>query len=362
MAKPLTILFTDLHLSDDTVDVCISCVKQIIHEAKLRNIKQVLFGGDAFNTRKSQSMISLTAFIRILDMFEEAGIQVAAIDGNHDKLMYNSTESYLDPFCHHPALYLVKTFENGVIEEGGISISMLSFFSDNNQCTSNKIYADYLIQLNKKLKPSQHNILITHHGFDGAKSNSGTPIASDLSVALLNPYKSVLVGHYHDESFLNKTIHYVGSTYQAWFSEAKKKGCTVINTDGTTDHIQLVFEYYTELDVVLVGEYVDKVAEAVKKLKTKYPKDYKRIHISGDKASIKSIDIHSIKASGIDVRVTDITNPIEQAADAEEFKYVNFDKQNIAGLFMEFLDEEGIVEDDDVEYGTDILRRVITNN
>lgn len=359
MIKPLTILFTDLHLSDDTVDKCYSVVDQIVDKAVELSIKTVLFGGDAFNTRKSQSMISLIAFKVILDKFHKAGIRLVAIDGNHDKLMYNSTNSYLDPYVHHPSLELVKVYKHGVIKGSGVHISMLSFFSDNNQCTSNKIYADLLREMDDGILDGTFNILITHHGFDQSKSNGGKPVESDLSQKLVSKYDLVLVGHYHDRHKLGSRIYYIGSTYQSWFLENQDKGCAIIMSDGSIEYCQTSFDKYTELSVILVGDYVDKVSDTIKKLKTKHKNDYKRIHITGDKASIKSIDIHSIKASGIEVRVTDISTPVGQEAD--EFKYISFDKDNIAGLFMEFCDEEGIVEED-MEYGVEILSRVINTN
>lgn len=359
MSKVAAVELTDLHLEDDTVNICIDVVKQIIALAIKHNVKIILNGGDTFNSRKVQSMMCLQAFEVILDLIYEAGLHMYAIDGNHDKVMYNSAKSYMDPFKHHPALTLIKTYEVGVHVDGELTISMLSFFSDNNQCTSNEIYVKYLKDMARKSVKTKYHHLISHHGVDGAKSNSGRPIESDISMKLFDPFTSVDFGHYHDRNELSKKIHYIGAAKQSWFSEAKEKGFVLLYDNGTREYVQSIFKQYTELDCVLTDDYVQKVADTVKKLKTKYKDDYQRIHLIGDKASIKSIDINAIKSAGIDVRKTDITNPVEQDGEHEDFRYVKFEESDMPSLLMEFLDEEGIVDDAEIEYAVDILSRTM---
>ncbi len=365
MKKPIAIHFTDLHLSDDTAESCADIMRQLVELALSLGVTIIFNGGDTFNTRKSQSLTSLLAFQDFLDYFEENGLKMVSIDGNHDKLDYKSSFSYMDVYVNHKCFHLVKEQSRlGFKEFNSVNISMLSFFSDDNQCTSNKIFVDHLNAISKKVvKSDRKEILITHHGINGAKSNSGLSIESDISSKLFDKFDTVLVGHYHDGNDLTKKIKYTGSCRQAWFDENKEKGFTIIYDDGSTEFRKAVFKEYTELRVVLTDNYVEKVSAAVKKLNTTYKDDFKRINLVGDRAAIKSIDISRIKSSGIDVRTTDITNPVEQSVEMPDagHNYVIFNESDFINLFMEFTDEEGLL-DDDIEYGVEILGRTINNN
>ena len=365
MPQPIAVEFTDLHIEDDTADVCIDIALQAMELAKSLGVKTVINAGDTLNARKSQTLNSLMAVNRILNIYEENEILMLAIDGNHDKLMYNSENSYMDAFSRHPALALVKTGVHGIISLPTIDISMVSFFSDNNQCTSNEIYADHVRAVNKEAgkHKNKKQLLITHHGFDGAKTNSGVPVSSDLTAKLVSNFDEVHIGHYHDNSTIGR-LKYVGSCRQAWFTENKHKGFTIIYDDMSTKHVKSKYKEYTEIDVTLSDDYTKKIDAAVKLLNTKHPNDYKRLHLIGDKASSKSVRdlLPGIKAMGIDVRETNSTDSVHEGTeDHTNFEYIKFNEDDVAGLFMEFGEEEGLSEAE-MEYGVELLGRTISKN
>lgn len=374
--KPVAVLFTDLHIEDSNAEDCVDIAEQALLLALSLGVSVVLNAGDSFNTRKHQSMPCLLAFAKILDLYWAKSVVMIAIDGNHDKLMYNSQDSYLDVYAKHPAIKLVKTYEYNVLNKvnndrdrsDGVKISMVSFFSDNNQCTSNEQYVKYLksVALMTETHPNSKHILVTHHGFNGARTNSGTLIETDISTKHVGKFNKVLVGHYHDASVVGSNVTYVGACRQGWFTENKNKGFTIIYDDGSIEHRKSYFREYTEIDVKLEGEYVPAINNAIKSLLKKRDKGYvdyyKRIHLIGDNSSLRSVDINAIKLKGIDVRTTDITNAVgSETGDIDRPVFVSFDEASVSGLFMEFLEEEGIESEEAIEYGINVLGRAVTN-
>lgn len=360
--KPIAVKFTDLHIEDGALEVCRGIALQAIGLAVKLGVKYIINGGDSFNSRKSQSLNCLILMREILDECERNGLVMIAIDGNHDKLMYNSEHSYMDVYSNHPALKLVKRIALFSDIADGLTVSFASFFSDDNQCSSNANYVANIKELSDMASSFKDrvNICVTHHGVDGAKANDGAAVESDISRKLFEAFDMTLIGHYHDEVMLGKKIHYVGSCRQAWYNETNDKGFVVINSDGSYERVRSEFKEYVEETIHLIGEYNAKIEAAMNILDKEHPNDFKRLHLTGDKADLRTIDVTAIKARGFDVRTTDKTAPVTQGA--EEFNYIQFDKSKMAGIFMEFMDEEGIVEDAEMEYGLEVLGRTLNNN
>ncbi len=352
-ARPIAVMFTDLHIGADNADMCKDVAFQAVDLASSLGVKCVINGGDTFNSRKSQSLSSLKVVTKILDYCLDRGIEMIAIDGNHDKLMYKDADSYMDVYATHPAMRLIKTFNTIFIDN--VDVSFASFYSDDNQCTSNSLYVSMIKELTSR---AHGDILVTHHGINGAKSNSGVAIESDITSKLFSAFKTVLVGHYHDPSSIGKNIHYVGSCRQAWYNENTDKGFVILYSDASFKRVPSSFMKYVEIDVVLIDEYNKRISDAMASLSVEHPLAMKRLHLIGDRVAIRSIDVMSIKSKGFDVRTTDNTKNV---ISDEGVNYVIFDNNKMAGLFVEFLDEEGIVDDNDVEYGMGVLGRTLSD-
>ena len=155
MKKIEYIVSNDLHIKEDNWKQVLSCVKEQIDFAKENEVKEVYFLGDIFNSRKSQSIEVLHAFMNILDYAESQNIKVVAIPGNHDKTDYKSEISFLDAFKHHPSLELiVKPTLIG-------SVTLIPFFDDS-----------ILIDLLERQKPNKY--LFSHFAVNGRVNNDGS--------------------------------------------------------------------------------------------------------------------------------------------------------------------------------------------
>ncbi|NCU25776.1 hypothetical protein EOM86_03545 [Candidatus Nomurabacteria bacterium] len=363
--KWISVLVTDIHLSDDTVDTVVSVMSQAIKLAQNLSIP-IILAGDAFTERKSQTLKSLLAFKTILDMAYGNEVHIFGIDGNHDKVDQSVSESYLSPFEHHPALTRVGNHglegmsDDGryflLDEEAKMLIYGLSHYDDES-------YAKYLREISADAdeRGGYTKILISHKGIDGATSNGGEAVRSELTPTRFHAFDRVYMGHYHNRSKLGNKIIYFGSAYQGWFDENDEKGFALLGLDGEIEYIPSEFMKYIEMKIALEGNYIRDIDSAVKMLISEHPDDMKRIKLVGGTAEIRSVDIPRIKQQGILVSTKDTsTGEVlgDVGADDVGFRYVEFNKQTISEAFVDFVDEEMIPEEE-VEYAIEVMNKIM---
>lgn len=289
-------LLTDTHMSEDNLHVQVSIFDQTIEFCVDNQLKYIFHGGDILHSRKSQSQIILTTFEKILDKIHAAGLQMISIVGNHDKTDYDSEESFLSSFKHHPGLRLIEQYDIDAFE--GCAIAFLSFFSDT-------IYNEKLQLLKDKIKQEQTYtqfpvMLLTHIGVNGARMNNGTAIESNVKVKQFDIFQTVKIGHYHNgQSFGN--IEYIGASIQHNFGEGLNKGIQILFNDFTTELIPLEFPQYLKYEVD-VTQLTQKDLDDLRQEKENSD-NFIRVVLVGQEKDVKSYNIQSLKQVGVDIQM-----------------------------------------------------------
>jgi exonuclease SbcD len=316
----------DIHISEKNIDLIYNQFEQIIKHCLENGIKHIIQAGDVFDSRKGQPVSTLTCFSNILEKLDENGILMYCIPGNHDKVDYESSQSYLDVFRHFPSLYLMSDLSKLDFLHGHINFIMLPFFKEDTILYSKILEAHNLIDENKI------NVLITHCAIKGVKNNDGSLVDNRITSQLLKKFDKVLVAHYHNEQEFDN-IHYLGSLYQANFGEDEKKGFWTISNNCKLTHHKTQFPLYKKISINVKDYSPEQIEEIVLSQDTK--NDNIRVVLKGTFEEINAIDKNKIKQHGVDVKLeaSEIQISIEEAS---EEKFVSFDKGMIQNEFEEF--------------------------
>jgi exonuclease SbcD len=293
MKKPIAVVLTDTHMSEDNLETNNSIYNQTIEFCVDNGLKYIFHLGDTFHSRKSQPQSILMAYERLLDKVHSAGLKVYSLIGNHDKTDYNSSDSFLSSFKHHPALHLVQTAQ--LIKFDEVNIAFASFFND-------AIYKQHLDNIVKSANenPQEEWMLLTHIGVSGARMNNGVAIESEVKVKQFERFKTVKIGHYHDkQSFAN--IEYIGASFQHDFGEGTVKGLQVLFSDFSTELIELDFPKYLKYEVE-VSTLTQKDLDDLRQEKESGC-DFIRVVLVGEEREVKAYNIQALKQVGVDVQM-----------------------------------------------------------
>jgi len=199
------ILVTDLHLTPSNIHYKKELIIQVIVIAKERNIKEINILGDIFDSRKAQPLATLKGFEDILELLNEWFDKIIMIPGNHDKVDYESEDSYLNLLAYYPKVELIKNFK--CIIEGDNYYHYIPYFKEETK------YIEYLTEsliIVEKNKTKKH-YLFTHVGIQGVLDNNKDKVENEIQHEYFALYKGVFIGHYHDKSNPYKNIFYIGS-------------------------------------------------------------------------------------------------------------------------------------------------------
>lgn len=331
--QPLLILITDTHLNHKNIDLVISIFRQTIDHGKIRGLKTIYHAGDIFDSRKHQTLSTLKAFALILQMFEDEGMTLRAIPGNHDKPDYFSPNSYLDVYQKYSSLDLIR--EGDYFLEGDWIIHMIPFFDEKE---SYPFYLKKYIEQNKP-SPKQKNLLITHIAVDGVKNNDGSEIEETFDIKIFKDlFDKVIVGHYHNKQTVGN-ITYCGSAYQKDFGEDEKKGMTIMYSNGELEQVELSAPKFETVKIDL-----NKITpeELDKKLKLyQNTPDNVRFKFSGTKEKLTSLNREKFKKAGIDIK-TEQDDPEIDLDYATLIDFTGFDKKKIIIEWNEFTEKHKI--------------------
>jgi len=292
------------------------------------NVQRCIVLGDIFNSRKSQELSVLIAFKDILDMFYINGIELIAIDGNHDKVSGVSNESYLDPFTNFEFFDLRKEHTH-TRTISDIEFHFVPFYEE--QLFLQK-FKEIKIQKDKK------NVLCIHQGINGAVNNDRTLVQSDIKKSLFKGFDKVFSGHYHDRNGI-----YIGSICQNNYGEDDQKGFTILYDDLTTDFRQSKFKEFIKVNINLNENSQQQIDDII------YQFDANdlnvRFEFTGDQDKIDSIDTDKYKSLGFDVKKKnkDIENSLDIANNDE---VVEFNDSQIIEEFNKFCQANNIVNNE----------------
>ncbi len=330
--QAVTVISTDWHLKPSNLEQVKDLVKQQCELAKKLGVEGIFCLGDVFNSRAGQTVEILNTFSEILDTIHKYDLKLVCIPGNHDKQSYDSDQSFLDPFYHHPALKLCYNFDRMVIEEHKMTFTMIPYYRENLWIEE---YAAF--QLQHPMKKGYKNILLSHIAMNGSTNNDGTKMITNIAPSDFKEWDLVLLGHYHDQQQPGYNVYHIPSIQQNNFGESPDKGFTVVFDDGTFDLVKSDFPEYRKIDIDL--NHIDKKElEAI----TKECSSLKGVHIRfeffGSEAHLKAINREEYIALGIDVKMK--TKEVEDTIQYAETEIKEHNATSIIHEFGDFCEEK----------------------
>lgn len=293
MKKPINLLLTDTHLSEKTSSINMDIWQQAVITCVENEIKVIYHLGDIFDSRKAQTQEILMFFQRILEMLEEYEIELIVIPGNHDKTSYQSSNSFLHVFKHHPGVRVVNESHSIHVSKDVIH-HFVPFFDEK----SGK-YAEILKGV--VTDPKKKNILFTHIGVNEAVMNGGSVIEDLIDGGIFDRFEIVYVGHFHDYQVLRSgKIVYIGSAYQSNFGENDKKGFQFLYEDGSIEFVQADFPRFEKVVIDINTATREEILAL--KVANENSEDNIRFVFKGDKSKLAAIDKNEFKSIGIDVK------------------------------------------------------------
>jgi exonuclease SbcD len=329
MKRPITLLVTDTHLSENNIELVTNIWQQAIDKCKELDMFQLFFLGDFFHSRKGQPLKVLKAAQNILLMLESSDIKVTAICGNHDKASYESIDSYIDIF-ESPHFEVVRTTKH--ITLGNIRICLLPFFREQSD-----IFKEQLT----KAKNTPSDLLFTHIAINGSTTNDNEYISDCIPSGVFKDFAKVMVGHFHNRNEFENIV-YIGSAYQANFGEDDNKGFTILFDDGSYQFTKSVFPRYIKKTITLAGleDFL---------LNSDFLSDSEgnhcKIELIGEGEKLKSFNKSILTDIGIQCEL----KADEAIISLESTNTTTYDKKSLKEGFLSFCEENKV---DDLEYGT----------
>ena len=323
------VVLTDTHLHAKNILEQHSIYDQVI-ELALKHDCAVFHGGDIFDSRKSQPLSVLIAFTEILDKFEDKGVELYAIPGNHDKTDYDAVESYLDCFTGRHCFHLVREYD--VVKFENVHLHMLPFFSES---------GSYLERL-KNCIPEKgvKNLMLTHVAVNGVKNNDGSKVDNSLNRAAFKNFDEILVGHYHDQSRIHN-VNYIGSAFQHNYGERyDDKGFTFIYEDGSTEFEESSFKPYETWTCKVDEEFNSTILIELEQRAQEVMNDcYLRIKFYGSEKDLIAIPKGTFEDLGVDIKlITD--EVVENIGLAKDDSFNSWDDESIEAELKSFAKAE----------------------
>lgn len=346
MKNVLAVLSTDWHLKDSNAEQIIELVRDKCKLAEKHDCKLLIAAGDIFDARKGQSVTTLMAFSRILEIIDEYNLQLIAISGNHDKQSYESDYSFLTPYRVTGLINLDPPPMRLPTTNNPTHFYFLPFYKE-------EIWLEKYKKLLNGLDSGRKNVLISHTAITGSVNNDGSKVETGIKPVDFVKFDLVLLGHYHDYQQVSENIFHIPSIQQNNFGEDQNKGYTLLYDDLTFDIVKSNFKPYEKVVID-----VDKVS---KKELAEYVKTYQlqskniRFELVGSSENIKAVNKESITMHGIDVKAK--VKEVEKTIEYYEDEIKEFDDETIVESFIEYCEQEGI----DNAVGLDYLQKKLKN-
>lgn len=342
--KPISLLFSDFHLSLENVEEVEGLFEQSKEIVLEKNIPYIFILGDAFESRNAQPLKVLNTFGKLISKLSEIESlkEIIILPGNHDKVNYKSEESYLDEFKFHPKIRIVDSYWCFDIEDK-IRCHFIPYFDEKT------IYPDYLnkVKYGKGFSPQiNSDILFTHIAVNGVKNNDGNLVQNNLKISLFKEFQSIFVGHYHNKSFVGKNVCYIGSLLSHSFGENNDKGFTILYENGTTDFIKGKFREFHTFEVDLDGVTLNELEEFYLKLDSLPSQDYKRVIFYGEESKFNSLDKRPLTSKGVYI---DFRGENREGVIVEE-EIIKFDKSSLVNEFKNFCEENKLDFNQGIEF------------
>ncbi len=337
MKQPLAIISTDWHIKADNKESILSIAEQEIQLAQNCGVNTIMWLGDMFDSRTSQSQELLTFMDSILNMYYLAGLTVHCIPGNHDKTDYGDDKSFLTVFKYHPNFHLHEELDMFVL--GQYKFWLMPFYRQ-----------DVYLEKFEMCIPLGRCVLFSHTAIQGSINNDGSKVESSIKASLFKGFEKVFLGHYHNRQQPAKNIFHLPSVQQNNFGEDEDKGFTVLYDDLSFELIKSVFKHYKE---IVVDARTITSEELVELSKSSVDGVNLRLTFTGDKQAMKKIDRKKFTAAGISVQVKYDDVNVDEVDEHQNI--IAMTGTSIAEKFEEFCKEKGY----DYIKGYELLKEIM---
>ena len=199
------IIFSDLHLREQTADVCFKVLDHLAAVA-CEDDRHIVCCGDLLHVRYQVGVRILTRFHRTLEDWAAMGIELDLVPGNHDQVDVEGTNA-LEVFGAHPNVRVWT--DAGVLDHENGLFGFVPYRKD----------PEALAESMRAVENEGPPIVFAHFGIHGAEMNSGRVNQEEgLTWGGVRQSKYIL-GHYHKAQH-GAGWQYVGSPYQTSFGEA----------------------------------------------------------------------------------------------------------------------------------------------
>lgn len=323
MKQPLAIISTDWHIKADNKESILNIAKQEIQLAQGRGVDTIIWLGDMFDSRTSQSQELLILMDSILNMYYLAGLTIHCIPGNHDKTDYGDNRSFLTVFKYHPNFHLYETPD--MVDFGVVKFWFMPFYRQ-----------DAYLERFQMCMPLGRCVLFSHTAIQGSINNDGSKVESPINASLFKGFEKVFLGHYHNRQQPARNIFHLPSVQQNNFGEDEDKGFTVLYDDLSFESVRSVFKPYREIVVDARTVTSEELAELSK---SSVEGVNLRFTFTGDQQAVKKIDRKKFSAVGISVQVKYDDIDVEDADEPHGITVL--DGSSIGERFENFCKEKG---------------------
>ncbi len=242
------LLFSDLHIcthkqSVDRLHHCLDALEWVFQTAKERQINDIVFGGDLFQSRQKIDLMTYHLTFDVLYKHCNKNLRLWLLLGNHDLWFHDRWDiSSVRPFAAIPGITVIG--KPTTLAIGNNNVDFLPY-------TQQPI--EHLTELLQK-PHAGYRTLIAHLAVDGAKLNTLHNTYSDVVIEhdgemtcidhkLFKDWDKVWLGHYHGTQKVGTNAEYIGSTLQLNFGEAFQHKHIIIYdpANGNTEYVKNTF-------------------------------------------------------------------------------------------------------------------------
>jgi exonuclease SbcD len=340
------LLINDIHISKDNILEFTANWEEALAVCERLEIKEMVLGGDLFQSRSAQTLDVLLAVRDALCTAKKRNIKITLAEGNHDKVNQEAIRGYCHVFDQHANVAVVDDYLTIVDPEWKFALHVVAYFPENGSFME-KLGALIAGGLDKE----RLHYLYIHEGINGALAH---PSENELPAAVFDDFDKVFVGHYHDRTIVKgTTIEYIGSSRQHNFGEDEEKGYTVLYSDGSQIFVKNeVNTRYRVMDVpvekadIHLFDRLEEIREDGRyRIKV-------RVHAASSKAA--GIDKSKLLAAGAS-KVEIITEEVEMTGTLSSGLFEKFDNRKIMENYEQFCREKNI---EDVALGLSYLSKI----
>lgn len=247
---PNVLLFSDVHVhphkkSIDRLHHCLEALEWVFKTAVEREIRDIIFGGDLFQSRQTIDVMTYHLTFKILEKYCSKQTNLWLLLGNHDMWFHDKWDiSSVEPFSAIDGITFID--KPCTLEIAGHQVDFLPYTHEP---------LGHLKMLQKGLKKRTGNkTLVAHLAVDGAQLNTLHNTRSDVIIEhdgemtrvdadSFEGWNKVWLGHYHGQQKIGPVIEYIGSPLQLNFGEAFQHKHIIIYdlADGSTEYIRNKF-------------------------------------------------------------------------------------------------------------------------